>query len=247
MSAIFHVISLFPQIFDSIFSESIIGKAKKNNIWHLHTYQMRDFAEAPHYKVDDTPYGGGNGMVIKPPILEKAINNIANSYDIDKIIYFTPRGRKLEQAIFEEYKSLILQNNMKATNIILICGRYEALDERIMLEYDILEYSLGDFILSGGELCAASFMDGVLRLLPNILGSAGTLETESFCNEYEHLLEYPHYTKPRIWKGHKVPEILLSGNHAKINAWRKEIAINDTKKRRPDLYKKYLTKISTNK
>jgi tRNA (guanine37-N1)-methyltransferase len=203
----FHILTLFPEIFPGFLNYSLAGRAKENDIWSLSTIDIRAFAHDRHKTVDDTPYGGGAGLVLKPDVLEKAYLSINSP---GKNIYLSPRGKPLTQNLIE---SLIPNEN-----ITLLCGRYEGVDQRFIDTYDFEEISIGDYILSGGEQAALILIDSLVRLLPGVMGNNSTSDEESFKNG---LLEYPHYTKPDMWtdttgKVHQVPEILKSGDHKKI-------------------------------
>lgn len=226
------ILTLFPEMFPSTLGFSLAGKALERGIWALKTLQIRDFATDKHKTVDAPPYGGGTGMVLKPEVVDSAIayakSLTANSSQPTTIIYPSPRGVPLTQSLAEELKN---------QHIIIVCGRFEGLDQRVIDEHNMLEVSLGDFILSGGEIPALAIIDACVRLLPEVIGNAGALSQESFSisSEYAGLLEYPHYTRPPIWNGKAVPDVLLSGNHKQINDWRLEQAKAITKARRPDL------------
>lgn len=220
-----HVLTLFPEMFPGPLAYSLPGKAFEAGIWNLTAYQIRDFATDKHRTVDDTPYGGGAGMVMKPDVLAAALKAIPHDA---KRIYLSPRGRPLNQAKLVELS--------QEPNVALLCGRYEGVDERVIQHCGLEEISLGDFVLAGGEVAALTLIEGVVRLLPGALGNAETHTEESFS---AGLLEYPHYTRPAVWEGLGVPEVLLNGDHAKINAWRHEKAEELTKLRRPDLWQLY--------
>ncbi|MDC0073898.1 tRNA (guanosine(37)-N1)-methyltransferase TrmD [Alphaproteobacteria bacterium] len=227
-----HVLTLFPEIFPGPLGVSVTGKALKNGIWGLKTINIRDFANDQRGSVDDSPFGGGPGMVIRPDILDKAIefsNSKFNNKLNPKTVYLSPRGKKFDQ----EYAKKLLSHE----SLTIICGRYEGIDERIINSRNIEEISLGDFITTGGENTAFVFIDVIVRLLPGVLGSSESLIEESFTN---NLLEYPQYTRPKLWNKEEVPGVLLSGNHAKIKSWRKERSEFDTRNRRPDLWQRYL-------
>lgn len=223
-----NIFTLFPEIFPGPLAHSITGRALKNNIWQLNTIQIRDFATDTYKTVDDTPFGGGAGMVMKPDVLNRALDSLPDA-DTAPIIYLSPRGCPLQQDMVKKWASL--------SKIHLICGRYEGIDERLLQKREILEVSIGDFVLSGGELGALALIDACVRLLPGVMGDDTSLHEESFENS---LLEYPHYTKPQVWEGMKAPDILLSGHHAHIQEWRYRQAEKITRNRRPDLWAKYL-------
>ncbi|MBM3700189.1 MAG: tRNA (guanosine(37)-N1)-methyltransferase TrmD [Actinobacteria bacterium] len=229
---IIDVITIFPQLFENITSYGVIKDGKTKNIYNLNIYDLRDFTEDKHRKVDDRPYGGGTGMVFTvQPVYDcvrfiKEKNNICNA-DKQKVILLSPAGKKLNQGILKELSLL--------ENIILICGRYEGVDERVKELSVDLEVSIGDYILTGGEIPAMVIIDGVTRLLAGIVGKKESLLNESFEND---LLDYPQYTRPEVYKGLRVPCVLLNGNHEEIKKWRKEKSLELTKKLRPDLFDK---------
>ena len=203
--------TLFPEMFPGPLQHSLPGKALEDKKWKLNVMNIRDFATDTHKTVDDTPFGGGAGMILKADVMGKAIDSILEKNKSQKLIYFSPRGIPLHQ---EKVKSLSQEDETT-----LICGRYEGVDERLLEVYDIEEISVGDYILSGGELPGLILIDSVVRLLPNVIGKKESYEDESFENG---LLEYPQYTKPRCWEGKEVPEVLLTGDHGKIKKWKKE-------------------------
>lgn len=225
------VISLFPEMFPGPLAHSIAGRALNQGIWSLESLNLRDFSMDKHNSVDDNPFGGGVGMVIKPDVVDSAICHAKEKMPTAQTIYFTPRGAPITQ---ERVKSLI--NN----DLILLCGRFEGVDQRVIEHHDMLELSLGDFILSGGEIAALALLDACIRLLPGVLSKSEATEQESFSLTADSagLLEYPHYTRPSLWNGVAVPDVLLSGNHERINAWRLEEAKKITASRRPDLLTK---------
>ena len=219
------IMTLFPDMFGPVFSQSIIGRAQKNNILDIKLHQIRDFALDKHKRVDDTPYGGGQGMLMLAEPIYLCFKNICAIREArPKLIYMSPRGKKLTQKIALEYS--------KINNITILCGHYEGVDERLIQEIVDDEISIGDYVLTGGEIPAMVFIDTVSRLVPGVLSENICFEDESYFN---NLLEYPQYTKPFEWRGRKVPEILISGHHANINNWKKEQSLNQTKIRRPDL------------
>lgn len=224
-------LTLFPEMFPGPLGVSLAGKALEKGIWSLETMDIRSFAQDKHRTVDDSPYGGGTGMVMKPDVIDSAVEAAKARLPGAKIIYFTPRGTPLTQPLVEELKN---------QNLILLCGRFEGVDQRVIEHHDMLEVSLGDFVLSGGEIAALALLDACVRLLPGVIGKEDALTQESFAlsSDSTRLLEYPHYTRPSLWKGRPVPEILLSGNHEQISAWRLEQAQDITAARRPDLLKK---------
>ena len=214
-----HILTLFPEMFPGPLGFSIIGKALEEKNWLLELIKLQNFSKKGPKYVDDKPYGGGSGMIIKSEIVHEAlkqtIKKIKNNYSL---VYLTPKGKKLDQKKIKRF--------IKRNNLILVCGKYEGIDQRVIDAWKMEEISMGDYVLSGGEIAAMSLIDSCVRLLPNVLGSAKSLENETFEN---NLLEYPQYTKPRKWLGKKVPEVLLSGNHRKINEWKKKESIRITK------------------
>jgi tRNA (guanine37-N1)-methyltransferase len=223
------VITLFPQVFPGVLGESLTGKALAEGLWQLHPIDLRQYGEGKHLNVDDTPAGGGAGMVIRADVLAKAISHAkAQARGVTPILYLSPRGKRIDQAM--------AQSLAQTDGIILICGRFEGVDERVIDHFGITEISLGDFILTGGEIAAMALIDATVRLIPRVLGNQHSTEEESFS---DGLLEHPHYTKPADWEGRAIPEVLLSGHHAKITAWRRAMAERLTKIRRPDLWRAY--------
>lgn len=230
------VLTLFPEMFPGYLGCSLAGRGLKEGIWQLDVVDIKDYGLGKHKQVDDTPFGGGAGMVLRPDVLGEAIEKgVLNKYPKrPKLLYMTPRGKVLTQAKALEFT--------KEKNVAIVCGRFEGLDERVIEEYDIEEVSIGDYVLSGGEVAALTLMDACVRLLPGVMGAEETLHEESFSAEsgYEYLLEYPHYTRPSEWKGHEVPDVLRSGNHKAISDWRLEKAQDATKTRRKDLWEQYV-------
>ncbi|WP_108682616.1 tRNA (guanosine(37)-N1)-methyltransferase TrmD [Methyloceanibacter sp. wino2] len=223
------VLTLFPEMFPGPLGLSLAGKALAEGVWHLDAIDIRDFAHDKHRSVDDTPAGGGAGMVMRADIAAAAIDATKAAAPAGTpAIYLSPRGTPLTQAGVE-----VLAHG---PGVILLCGRFEGLDQRVLDAREIEEVSIGDYVLSGGDLAAHVVMDACVRLLPGVVGNAGTHDEESFASG---LLEYPHYTRPRDWEGHAIPEVLLSGDHEKIAAWRREQAEALTKKRRPDLWDRH--------
>ena len=223
------VFTLYPEVFPGPLNKGLYGKALAKKIWSLEVINIRDSAKDKHKTVDDTPFGGGSGMVLKPDILGKSIDK--NTKKSERIFYLSPKGKSFNQSIAKELS--------KEKIINLLCGHFEGVDDRILSTRNIEEISIGDYILSGGETASFVIIDAVLRLLPGILGNDLSKEEESFENG---LLEYPQYTKPQIWEKKTVPEVLLSGDHAKIKDWRLSQSKDITRRRRPDLWKKYLDK-----
>ncbi len=224
------VLTLFPELFPGALSASLTGKALEKGLWELETVNIRDFATDKHKTVDDTPAGGGAGMVMKPDILGSAIEKALHQ-SMGKIIYLSPRGKSLTQALA---KSLAQENHL-----VLLCGRYEGVDQRVLDEWNIQEISIGDYVLTGGEIPAYVLIDACVRLQEGVLGDVESLNEESFSNG---LLEYPQYTRPQMWKNRQIPEVLISGHHEKIKHWRLSESQKLTKERRPDLWLNYLSK-----
>ena len=220
------IFTLYPEFFPGLLSKGLYGKAMSKNLWDLKVVNIRDFATDKHKTVDDTPYGGGTGMLMKPDVLAKSIDD--NKKDGERIFYLSPKGKLFDQNFAKDLS--------KEKSISLICGHFEGVDERILSTRNIEEISLGDFVLSGGETAAMVVLDSVLRLLPGVLGNEQSTDDESFENG---LLEYPQYTKPQIWEEKSVPNVLLSGDHAKIKDWRLSQSEAITRVRRPDLWEKY--------
>lgn len=220
------ILTIFPEIFPGFLGTSLTGKALKDGIWELKAVNIRDYAFDKHGSVDDTPCGGGAGMIMRPDVLGEAIEH---NHTKGRIIYMSPKGKPLTQAKVHELS--------QEEQLTIICGRFEGIDERVIEEYGVEEISIGDYILTGGEQAAMVMLDAVVRLLPGVLGNSASVESESF---EANLLEYPQYTRPTEWKGRKVPEILMSGHHENIAKWQKEQALQITKERRPDLLEKTL-------
>ena len=220
------VFTLYPEVFPGPLSKGLYGKALSKNLWNLKIKNIRDAAEDKHKTVDDTPYGGGSGMLLKADILAKSLDQ--NKTEGERIIYLSPKGKKFDQNYAQELS--------KEKSVSFICGHFEGVDERVLSTRNIEEISIGDYVLSGGETAAFVVIDSVLRLLPGILGNENSKIDESFENG---LLEYPQYTKPQIWEEKSVPEVLLSGDHSKIKDWRLSQSEAITRVRRPDLWQKY--------
>lgn len=226
------VITLFPAAFPGVLGESLTGRALADGLWQLETIDLRPFGEGRHRNVDDTPAGGGAGMVLRPDVLGRALDFAAQNTPDDRarwpVVYLSPRGRRLDQAMARRFA--------QCDGITLLCGRFEGVDERVIEHYAIEEVSLGDFVLTGGEIAAQALIDATVRLIPRVLGNQVSTEEESFS---DFLLEHPQYTRPATWMGRDIPEVLLSGHHAKITAWRRDMAERLTKERRPDLWRAY--------
>ena len=220
------IFTLYPDFFPGILSKGIYGRAIEKSLWNLDVINIRDYAKDKHKTVDDTPYGGGEGMVLKPDVVAKALDQ--NLKKNEKIIYLTPKGKTFDQNKAKKFL------NEKKINIL--CGHFEGIDQRVIESRGIEEISIGDYILSGGETAAYVILDSILRLVPGVLGNENSYKNESFENG---LLEYPQYTKPQIWEKTPVPEVLLSGDHSKIKDWRLSQSEAITRHRRPDLWQKY--------
>jgi tRNA (guanine37-N1)-methyltransferase len=231
------VLTLFPEMFPGPLGQSLAGRGLAEGIWSLGAVDIRDFARDKHRSVDDSPFGGGAGMVMRPDVVDEAIRsvrdaaNAAGSRGPGPLIYFTPRGRLLTQARVRELAA--------EPGVTLLCGRFEGVDQRVLDAHEAEEISLGDFVLSGGETAALMLMDAVVRLLPGVTGNQESLEDESF---ERGLLEYPHYTRPKEWQGRTVPDVLMSGHHENVRQWRQRQAEDVTRQRRPDLWDAYVAK-----
>ena len=220
------VFTLYPEVFPGPLSKGLYGKALSKELWNLKVVNIRNAAEDKHKTVDDTPYGGGSGMLLKADTLAKSLDQ--NKIEGDRIIYLSPKGKKFDQ--------LYAQELSKEKSVSFICGHFEGVDERVLSTRNIEEVSIGDYVLSGGETAAFVVIDSILRLLPGVLGNENSKMDESFENG---LLEYPQYTKPQIWEEKAVPDVLLSGDHNKIKDWRLSQSEAITRDRRPDLWQKY--------
>jgi len=223
------VFTLYPDLFPGHLNSGLCKKALDNKIWSLEIVNIRNYAEDRHKKVDDTSFGGGSGMVMRPDILAESLDKNISNKD-ETLIYLSPKGKVFDQACAKKYLK---------KNINIICGHFEGIDERILETRNIEEISIGDYILSGGEVGAFVVIDTIVRLLPGVLGNPGSLNEETFEN---NLLEYPQYTKPQKWEEKEVPRVLLGGDHAKIKDWRLAQSEDITRRRRPDLWKKYKKK-----
>ena len=220
------VFTLYPEVFPGPLSKGLYGKALFNKLWQLKVINIRDAATDKHKTVDDSPYGGGTGMLLKADILANSIDqNIKNG---ERIFYLSPKGKKFDQKLAQELS--------KEKSVSLICGHFEGVDERVLATRNIEEISIGDYVLSGGETAALVVLDSILRLLPGVLGNEKSSKDETFENG---LLEYPQYTKPQVWEKKSVPEVLLSGDHSKIKDWRLSQSEAITRVRRPDMWQKY--------
>lgn len=228
------MLTLFPEMFPGPLAHSLAGKALTEGLWSLDAVNIRDFATDRHSTVDDTPFGGGPGMVMRADVIDAAIEDAAIAGA--PLVYLTPRGTPLSQEIVAELAD--------GPGVTLTCGRYEGVDQRVLDARDVTEISLGDFVLSGGEPAALALLDACVRLLPGVMGAEASLEEESFARG---LLEYPHYTRPAEWCGRKVPDVLLSGHHRNIYAWRMEQAEIITQARRPDLWDRYQKDLTNQK
>ena len=219
------VLTIFPEMLPGPLAHSLAGKALAAGIWELETVDIRDFARDKHRSVDDAPFGGGPGMVMRPDVVDAAI---AGAGEVGPLIHLSPRGKPLDQQRVRELSA--------GPGVRLLCGRFEGIDERVLEARAVEELSLGDFVLSGGEPAAIALIDACVRLLPGVVGCAETLAEESFA---EGLLEYPQYTRPQVWQGRAVPEVLLSGDHGRIREWRRAEAERLTRERRPELWRRY--------
>jgi len=220
------IFTLYPDLFPGPLTKGIYGKAMEKKIWNLKTINIRDYATDKHKTVDDTPFGGGSGMLIKPDVISKSLDENVNPSE--KVYYLTPKGKLFNQSLAKELS--------KEKSLNLICGHFEGVDQRVIDSRNIQELSIGDFVLSGGEVAAYVILDSILRILPGVVGNENSITEESFENG---LLEYPQYTKPQIWEKKGVPDVLLSGDHAKIKDWRLSQSEAITRDRRPDMWQKY--------
>ncbi|MDQ7261468.1 tRNA (guanosine(37)-N1)-methyltransferase TrmD [Paracoccus sp. PS-1] len=222
------VITLFPEAFPGVLGLSLTGRALSEGLWNLRSIDLRPFGIGRHRNVDDTPAGGGAGMVIRPDVMDAALREAGGDLPV---IYLSPRGRPFTQARARQLA--------KGPGMTLICGRFEGVDQRVLDAHGIEEISIGDYVLTGGELAAQVLIDATVRLIPRVLGNQESLAEESFSPDHGGLLEHPQYTKPALWEGRAIPEVLLSGNHAAIASWRRDMAERLTKERRPDLWRAY--------
>lgn len=221
------ILTLFPEMFEAILSTSIIGRAREKGILDIRIVNIRDFATNKHRQVDDYPYGGGPGMVMSPQPLFDAFYHVLEKSPEAKVIFFSPQGKTLKQEMAQGYGEL--------SHLVLLCGHYQGIDQRVIDEFVDEEISIGDYVLTGGELPAMVFIDCISRSIPGVLGNSSSTEDESFT---KGLLEYSHYTRPQTYEGHEVPEVLLSGNHKDIEDWRRRDSLRNTLDKRPDLLKK---------
>ena len=221
------ILTLYPEMFPGPLGVSLAGKALDKGLWAMDVVQIRDYATDKHRTVDAPPAGGGPGMVMRADILAAAIDDV--NRDKWPLVYLSPRGKRLDRDMVRDFAA--------KKGITLIWGRFEGVDERVLEGRDIIEVSLGDFVLSGGELAAMALMDAVVRTIPGVIGDAATLDEESF---EVGLLEYPHYTRPKVWEGREIPAVLQSGHHGKIKEWRRTRSEELTRTRRPDLWKNYI-------
>ena len=230
----FSILTLFPEMFPGLLNHSIPGRALKNKKFSIETFNIREYSHLKNNSIDGKPVGGGAGMIMRPDILQKALNHVLEKQKGSSIktIYFTPKGRVLKQDVIKEITNY--------DNIIIICGRYEGIDHRFVENNNVDEISVGDYILTGGEIPAFILIDACIRFIPEVLGNRKSLNSESFENT---LLEYPQYTKPLDWEGKRVPKVLFSGNHVAVEKWRLTKARETTKKARPDLWKLYKNKL----
>ncbi|MBJ3763414.1 tRNA (guanosine(37)-N1)-methyltransferase TrmD [Maribius pontilimi] len=229
------IITLFPEAFPGVLGASLTGRALKDGLWQLDTIDLRTFGEGRHRQVDDTPAGGGAGMVLRADIVDQALRQAQRGAPEDRtawpVVYLSPRGTPFTQATARAWAG--------AQGVTLLCGRFEGIDQRVLDEHAIQEISLGDFVLTGGEIAAQAMLDATVRLLPGVLGNDASADEESFS---DGLLEAPHYTRPATWRGRDIPEVLTSGHHGRIAAWRQDQAEALTAARRPDLWAAYLAK-----
>lgn len=227
----FHVLTLFPEMIQNCLGESITGRAIRNGSITLNTVNIRNFTDNKHGHVDDYPYGGGAGMVMQPEPVYKAYNSVASAIDVKvRVIYLTPQGKVFNQAMAEDFA--------KEENLIFLCGHYEGIDERVLNRIVTDNVSIGDYVLTGGELPAMVMIDAISRKVSGVLGNDDSSEIETF---YDNLLEYPQYTRPEVFDGERVPDVLMSGHHANIDKWRREKSLERTYDFRPDLLKANLT------
>ncbi len=223
------IFTLYPDMYPGALDKRVYNQAREKKIWDLKVINIRDYATDKHNSVDDTPFGGGNGMLLRPDVVASALD--ANLENNEITVYLSPKGKKFDQDAAKKFS--------KQKKLNLLCGHFEGIDQRLLESRNIEEYSIGDFILSGGETASFAVVDSVVRLLPGVLGNDQSSKEETFEN---NLLEYPQFTKPKNWEGKSPPEVLLSGDHAKIKGWRLSQSEDITRRQRPDLWKKYLDK-----
>ena len=226
-----HVLTIFPEMMPGALGYSLVGQALTQGLWSLDPVDLRNFAADRHKSVDDMPFGGGAGMVMRPNVVAAAIDHVTDKAPDLPRLYLTPRGQSLTQKRIESLA--------KGPGVVVLCGRFEGVDQRVVEARSLEEVSLGDFVMSGGELAAMALIDACVRLLPGVIGASSSLAEESFNQD---LLEYPQYTRPQSWEGYQVPDILLSGHHARIKEWRQRQSEAVTKTRRPDLWARYLSR-----
>jgi len=224
-----HILTIFPDMFPGPLGQSLAGRALADGLWDMRTTDIRDFAADKHGTVDDSPFGGGPGMVMRADVLDAALDSVSDAPG--PVLYLTPRGRTFDQG-----QAAALA---EGPGVTVLCGRFEGIDERVIEARGFDEVSIGDFVLSGGALAALTMIDACIRLLPGVIGDENSLVEESFA---QGLLEYPHYTRPAEWRGRAVPDVLLSGHHEKIRAWRLAQAERITRERRPDLWERYVAR-----
>ncbi len=227
------VVTLFPQAFPGVLEQSLTGKALQNGLWALETIDLREFGKGRHKDVDDTPAGGGAGMVMRADVVGSALKSASDGVPTDQenwpVIYVSPRGKPFDQAMARGFA--------QAEGMTILCGRFEGVDQRVLDQFEVEEVSLGDYVLTGGEIAAQAVIDASVRLIPGVLGNDASAVEESFS---DGLLEHPQYTRPASWMGRAIPEVLVSGHHEKVEEWRKERSEELTKERRPDLWVAYL-------
>lgn len=226
------VVTLLPEVFPGVLGASLTGKALQDGLWRLEPIDLRRFGEGRHRNVDDTPAGGGAGMVLRADVVDRALVAAQQGVPVDRnrwpVLYLSPRGRRFDQRMAERLS--------RTEGVTLLCGRFEGVDQRVLDAHAVEEVSLGDFVLTGGEIAAQALIDATVRLIPRVLGNRASVDEESFS---DHLLEHPQYTRPTLWSGRDIPDILLSGHHGHIADWRRAMAERLTKERRPDLWRAY--------